>query len=91
MSNMDFKRKVLIPKDIREQYPLSDDLVKIKEENDRQIRDIFTGKDDRLILIIGPCSADREDAVLDYCRRLKKVYLINISLRKSKIVRHHLM
>ena len=71
---MEFKRKVLLPEEIKKDFPLSDDLVKIKEDNDRQIRDIFTGKDDRLILIIGPCSADREDAVVDYCKRLKGLY-----------------
>ena len=71
---MEFKRKVLLPEEIKKDFPLSDDLVKIKEDNDRQIRDIFTGKDDRLILIIGPCSADREDAVVAYCKRLKGLY-----------------
>ena len=71
---MEFKRKVLLPEEIKRDFPLSDDLIKIKENNDKQIKDIFTGKDDRLILIIGPCSADREDAVLDYCKRLKKIY-----------------
>ncbi|MCR5112938.1 MAG: 3-deoxy-7-phosphoheptulonate synthase [Acholeplasmatales bacterium] len=73
MSNMEFKRKVDIPKDIRERYPLTDDLKAIKQKNDEEIRKIFTGEDDRLLLIIGPCSADREDAVIDYCKRLRKV------------------
>ncbi len=72
-SNMDFKRKVALPKDIREMYPLDEALAKIKEKNDEEIRNIFLGKDDRLILIIGPCSADREDAVIDYCKRLRKL------------------
>ncbi len=71
---MDFIRKVDIPLIIREQYPLDDNLKKIKAENDLVLRKIFTGEDDRLVLIIGPCSADREDAVLDYCKRLKKLY-----------------
>ena len=70
---MDFVRKVDIPLIIREKYPLDDNLKKIKEENDLAIRKIFTGEDDRLLLIIGPCSADREDAVLDYCKRLRKL------------------
>ena len=68
--NMNFKRKLPIPKEIKEQYPLTAELARVKEARDRQIADIFTGKDNRMVLIIGPCSADREDAVLDYCHRL---------------------
>ena len=52
------------------QFPLPYKVQKIKKQRDQEIEDIFTGKDDRLILIIGPCSADREDAVLDYMNRL---------------------
>ena len=54
-------------------YPLSDELLALKEQNDREIQDIFLGKSDKLALVIGPCSADREDAVLDYISRLRKV------------------
>ena len=72
-TNMEFKRKVALPKDIREMYPLEEESLKKKEKNDEVIRNIFEGKDDRFILIIGPCSADREDAVLDYCKRLRKL------------------
>lgn len=68
--NMNFKRKLPIPKEIKEQYPLTAELARVKKARDRQIADIFTGKDNRMVLIIGPCSADREDAVLDYCHRL---------------------
>ncbi|MBQ3010053.1 MAG: 3-deoxy-7-phosphoheptulonate synthase [Oscillospiraceae bacterium] len=67
---MHFKRKLPVPKEIKEQYPLTADLSRMKEIRDRLLSDIFTGEDDRLALIIGPCSADREDAVLDYCTRL---------------------
>ena len=67
---MDFLRKLPIPKDIKEQFPMSEKLVKIKEERDEEIRNIFTGADNRLALIIGPCSADNEDSVLDYISRL---------------------
>ena len=74
MGSMEFKRKVDLPKEIRERYPLDENLRKIKEENDLVLRKIFTGEEDRLLLIIGPCSADREDAVLDYCKRLRKLY-----------------
>ncbi len=70
---MNFLRKLPIPKDIKEQFPMSEKLVKIKEERDKEIRNIFTGADKRLALIIGPCSADNEDSVLDYISRLAKV------------------
>jgi len=71
--NMEFKRKLTIPMEVKEQYPLEEKYAKIKEKNDEIIKNIFLGKDDRLLLIIGPCSADREDAVLEYCKRLRKV------------------
>ena len=70
---MNFLRKLPIPKDIKEQFPMDKKLVKIKEEKDKEIRDIFTGNDNRLALIIGPCSADNEDSVLDYISRLAAV------------------
>ena len=73
MKNMTFKRKLLIPQEIKEMYPVSEEAALAKQENDRQLADIFTGKDDRLVLVIGPCSADREDAVLDYIGRLREV------------------
>lgn len=70
MKNMDFKRKLPVPKDIKEQYPVTRELSRIKEERDILIADAFTGKSDKMVLVIGPCSADREDAVLEYCTRL---------------------
>jgi 3-deoxy-7-phosphoheptulonate synthase len=70
MQNMEFKRKLPVPKEIKELYPVSPELIGIKRDRDREIRDIFTGESDKMVLIIGPCSADREDAVLDYCHRL---------------------
>ena len=73
MKNMVFKRKLPVPKEIKEQYPLTAELAKIKEERDAIIADVFTGKSDKMVLIIGPCSADREDAVLEYCGRLAKL------------------
>ncbi|MBQ8210483.1 MAG: 3-deoxy-7-phosphoheptulonate synthase [Clostridia bacterium] len=68
--SMDFKRKLPIPKEVKEQYPLTKEIIAVKEERDAVIRDIFTGKDNRFALIIGPCSADNEDSVLDYVTRL---------------------
>lgn len=71
--NMIFKRKLLIPQEVKEMYPISEEGILAKKSNDKQIADIFTGKDDRLLLIIGPCSADRPDAVIDYITRLREV------------------
>ena len=69
--NMDFKRKLIIPQEIKEMYPVSEEGVLAKAANDKQIADIFTGNSDKLLLVIGPCSADREDAVIDYIARLR--------------------
>ena len=73
MMEMDFIRKIPIPQDLKQEYPVSEAVKTIKEQRDEEIRDIFTGKSDRLLLVIGPCSADNEDAVLDYITRLRKV------------------
>lgn len=71
--NMNFYRKLPTPKEIKEMYPLDNKLAAIKAKNDQEIQDVFTGKSDKFILIIGPCSADREDAVIDYIKRLRLV------------------
>ena len=71
--NMEFKRKLAIPMEVKEMYPLTGNIMKIKEERDAEIQKIFTGRSDRLLLIIGPCSADNEDSVLDYMERLAGV------------------
>ena len=71
--NMIFERKLPIPKEIKELYPLSDDLSKIVEKRAKEISDIFKGIDNRLLLIIGPCSADNDKSVLDYIEKLSKV------------------
>lgn len=73
MNNAEFKRKLPIPKEIKEQYPLSENAVKIKEERDAELGDIFRGKTDKFVLVIGPCSADRADAVLEYIHRIAEV------------------
>ena len=70
MKNMEFKRKLPVPKEVKEQYPVTAELAKIKADRDLQIADVFTGKSDKMVLVVGPCSADREDAVLEYCTRL---------------------
>lgn len=70
---MEFLRKLPTPLEIKEQYPIGDDLKKIKETRDQEIMDIFSGKSDKFLVIIGPCSADNEEAVVDYMHRLAKV------------------
>lgn len=71
--NMNFLRKLPTPQDIKNLYPLSEELKEVKKQNDEEIKKVFTGESNKLILVIGPCSADREDAVIDYIKRLKKV------------------
>ena len=71
--NMQFIGKLPIPQEIKAQYPLSEEAADIKIARDKEIRKIFAGEDDRMVLIIGPCSADREDAVLEYIGRLRLV------------------
>ena len=70
---MEFIRKLPIPKEIKEQFPLSKKTARVKAARDEEMKKIFTGESDKFILIIGPCSADREDAVLDYVGRLAEV------------------
>ena len=72
-NNLTFIRKLPIPKELKEQYPLIAEYAEKKRVRDAEIADIFCGRDNRLLLIIGPCSADREDAVLEYITRLARV------------------
>ncbi|MCI9449270.1 MAG: 3-deoxy-7-phosphoheptulonate synthase [Clostridiales bacterium] len=71
--NMNFIRKLPIPKDIKAEYPVTPELAAIKASRDTEIRKIFTGESDKFILVIGPCSADSEDSVIDYISRLRTV------------------
>lgn len=71
--NMEFKRKLPSPQEIIDMYPLSYELEEQKKKNDEEIRKIFTGESKKLLLVIGPCSADREDSVVDYISRLRPV------------------
>lgn len=61
------------PSEIKEQYPLSAKLTALKAERDKMISDVITGKDNRFLVIIGPCSADNEDSVCDYVSRLTAI------------------
>lgn len=68
-----FLNQMPTPEEIKRDYPLSQELALLKAQRDQMINDIITGKDDRFLLIIGPCSADNEDSVCDYVSRLTKV------------------
>ena len=68
-----FVKALPTPKLVKEMYPISDALTERKKERDRMISDVILGKDDRFLVIIGPCSADREDAVCDYVSRLTDI------------------
>ncbi len=70
---MEFVRKLPIPMEVKEMYPLTAPMAASKEKTDIEIKKVFTGKSDRFLLIVGPCSADREDAVIDYVMRLREV------------------
>lgn len=71
--NMLFKRRLPAPQDVIKMYPLSAELASRKNANDKEIRGVLEGKIKKFLLIIGPCSADREDAVLEYATRLRAV------------------
>lgn len=71
--SFNFVRQLPSPTEIKEQFPVPADIAALKAERDKEIADVITGKSDKFIAIIGPCSADNEDAVLDYTLRLKKV------------------
>lgn len=71
--NMKFYHKLPIPQDVKAHYPVTDSMKAVKAKRDKEIKDVFEGKSDKFILVIGPCSADRNDSVLDYIGRLKKV------------------
>lgn len=73
MMNMEFKREMPTTRVIKEMYPISDGALENKRVRDEEIRKVFCGESDKFVLLIGPCSADREDAVLEYVTRLRKV------------------
>ena len=70
---MEFLRKIPTPAELKEEFPLPAEIKALKEKRDREIEDIFTGKSDKFLLLIGPCSADNEEAVLEYMHRLARV------------------
>ena len=79
--SFEYIQKLPTPDEIREEFPLTKELAALKAERDAMISDVFTGKSDKFLVIVGPCSADNEDAVCDYVSRLGK---LNESKRKGK-------
>ena len=71
--NMIMKRKLFEPQEIKEMYPISAEGAASKKKNDQEIQDVLSGKSSKMLLIIGPCSADHEDSVIDYINRLRPV------------------
>ena len=68
--NMIFERKLAIPMEVKEMYPLTGEMSRTVEKRIAELKSIFAGRDDRFILVIGPCSADHEDSVMEYVLRL---------------------
>lgn len=68
-----YVKEVMSPEELKEMLPMKEEYKKLKAEKDRMIADVFTGKSDKFLVIIGPCSADNEDAVCDYMNRLAAV------------------
>jgi len=70
---MNFHRKLPVPQEVKEEYPLTGGMMKVKAERDESIKAVFDGSSDKFILIIGPCSADHSEPVLEYISRLRKI------------------
>ena len=71
--NMEFERKLAIPMEVKERFPVTAEMEKTVETRRAEVTAIIRGEDERILLIIGPCSADREDAVLAYLERMRKL------------------
>lgn len=71
--SFEFIKKLPTPDQIREEFPVPDAMQALKEKRDQAISDVFTGRSDKFLVIIGPCSADNEDAVCEYVSRLARI------------------
>ena len=71
--SMNFHRKLPIPQEVKKEYPLTQRMAQVKAERDEAIRAVFDGRSDKFILVIGPCSADHKEPVLDYISRLRRI------------------
>jgi 3-deoxy-7-phosphoheptulonate synthase len=70
---MNFHRKLPIPQEVKKEYPLTQHMAQVKAERDESIRAVFDGRSDKFILVIGPCSADHREPVLEYISRLRRI------------------
>jgi len=70
---MNFHRKLPIPQEVKKEYPLTERMIEVKAARDEAIRAVFDGRSDKFILVIGPCSADHQEPVLEYISRLRKI------------------
>ncbi len=71
--SMNFHRKLPIPQEVKKEFPLTERMEKVKAERDEAVREVFDGRSDKFILVIGPCSADHSEPVLEYISRLRKI------------------
>ena len=71
--SMNFHRKLPIPLDVKKEFPLTDRMEQVKAARDESIRAVFEGRSDKFILVIGPCSADHSEPVLEYISRLRRI------------------
>lgn len=70
---MIFHRKLPIPQEVKAEFPLTERMIKVKDERDEAIRAVFDGGSDKFLLVIGPCSADHSEPVLEYISRLRRI------------------
>ncbi|MBR5260349.1 MAG: 3-deoxy-7-phosphoheptulonate synthase, partial [Eggerthellaceae bacterium] len=70
---MNFHRKLPIPQEVKAEFPLTERMAEVKAERDKAIKAVFDGESDKFILIIGPCSADRSEPVLEYISKLRGI------------------
>ena len=70
---MIFHRKLPIPQEVKAEFPLTERMIKVKDERDEAIRAVFDGRSDKFLLVIGPCSADHSEPVLEYISRLRRI------------------
>ena len=71
--NMEFFRKLPIPQQVKQDYPVTAEMARVKEQRDKEIKAVFSGESDKFILVIGPCSADNREPVLEYISRLRNI------------------
>ena len=70
---MNFQRKLPIPQEVKKEFPLTEKMIAVKAERDEQVKAVFTGESDKFLLIVGPCSADHREPVLEYISRLRRL------------------